>query len=322
MGARRRKGGVEGGRRSLRDLLGPRVVIPLPAGSLDDAVDRLAVVLAERTADPEPLMDQLRGAEADAVVPLGQSALLLHVRSDLVPEVRMALGVADRPFDFSPETARGARVLVIVVSPTSGTRAYLQTLAALGRVLRRKEVAERLGSATSAREVLSIPALGERVLGEELLVRDVMTSDVVSISLDATLAEAADLMIRLRLRALPVVNERREVMGMITDRQVMEHFLPRMGMADEAEDRGEGAGRRAVREVMQRSVMCLKEEESLRDVAALMINKDVERFPVCAEGELVGFLSRGDIIRRLLDPRALRRSRSGADREAAGEGGD
>jgi CBS domain-containing protein len=37
----------------------------------------------------------------------------------------------------------------------------------------------------------------------------------------------------------------------------------------------------------------------LDEVANLMINKDVEQFPVVSEGKLTGFLSRADIIRKL-----------------------
>jgi len=34
----------------------------------------------------------------------------------------------------------------------------------------------------------------------------------------------------------------------------------------------------------------------------LMINKDVVRVPVVRDGRLVGFLTRGDIVRKLLGP--------------------
>jgi len=55
-----------------------------------------------------------------------------------------------------------------------------------------------------------------------------------------------------------------------------------------------------VREVMDRSVLCVSEEQTLAEVATIMQNRDTERFPVVREGALVGFLTRGDIVRRLL----------------------
>ena len=50
---------------------------------------------------------------------------------------------------------------------------------------------------------------------------------------------------------------------------------------------------------MTRSVICLSEDQALADVATLMAAKDLERLPVTAEGKLTGFLTRGDILRKL-----------------------
>jgi CBS domain-containing protein len=61
-------------------------------------------------------------------------------------------------------------------------------------------------------------------------------------------------------------------------------------------------GGRTVREVMTRQVLCVAPEQSLAEVAALMTNKDVERVPVVRGGRLVGFLTRGDIVRKLIAP--------------------
>jgi len=57
-----------------------------------------------------------------------------------------------------------------------------------------------------------------------------------------------------------------------------------------------------VKEAMARSVLCVSDDQRLSDVANLMNNKDVDRFPVVREGIVVGFLTRADLIRRLLAP--------------------
>jgi CBS domain-containing protein len=45
--------------------------------------------------------------------------------------------------------------------------------------------------------------------------------------------------------------------------------------------------------------MCISEEQGLAELAAIMVNKDVERLPVVSDGQLTGFLTRGDIFRKL-----------------------
>jgi CBS domain-containing protein len=51
---------------------------------------------------------------------------------------------------------------------------------------------------------------------------------------------------------------------------------------------------------MDRSVLCVSEDQTIADVATMMVNKDADRFPVVREGVLVGFITRGDIVRRVL----------------------
>ena len=60
--------------------------------------------------------------------------------------------------------------------------------------------------------------------------------------------------------------------------------------------------------------MCVKEDEPLANVVRLMLDREIERLPVVREGQLVGFLTRGDIIRRL-----LLRDAAGETEETKGE---
>jgi CBS domain-containing protein len=51
---------------------------------------------------------------------------------------------------------------------------------------------------------------------------------------------------------------------------------------------------------MTRQVMCVNPDQPVAEVAAMMSNKDVDRVPVVRDGRLVGFLTRGDIVRKLI----------------------
>jgi CBS domain-containing protein len=51
---------------------------------------------------------------------------------------------------------------------------------------------------------------------------------------------------------------------------------------------------------MSRSVLSVSEDQTLQDVATLMNTKDVDRFPVTRDGAVVGFLTRADLVRKLV----------------------
>jgi CBS domain-containing protein len=103
-----------------------------------------------------------------------------------------------------------------------------------------------------------------------------------------------------------VVDDGGRVIGMLSQRELLQHllnnYLQRGGQsAPAAGTPAASDGRpRAVRDVMTRQVLCVSPEQPVAEVAAMMTNKDVDRVPVVREGRLVGFLTRGDIVRKLI----------------------
>lgn len=119
---------------------------------------------------------------------------------------------------------------------------------------------------------------------------------------DVSLVSAAHELIQTGLGALPVVDDERRLLGMLSERELMRHLLATEVLSDRSARPAAPAvqGKKTVRDVMTRQVLCVAPEQPVAEVAALMSNKDVERVPVVREGMLVGFLTRGDIVRKLI----------------------
>jgi CBS domain-containing protein/mannitol/fructose-specific phosphotransferase system IIA component (Ntr-type) len=274
------------------------ILIPLPTEDVGGAV-RALVDLLDRNgdlADPAAVKELLEKPRSREGVAVGPHLLLAHQRTDAVGRLVVALGVTEAPLPGGKVGKGGQRVVALVLAPPRESHAYLQLIAALVRELRDEEVVERLLAARSAAEVLAVPELAGMAVQPRLVVRDVMTPHAFQVSVDTSLRELIELMSRHDLKAVPVVGEKGEVLGMVTDRDLLRHLLP--SLRGGAEKR-EGAQPATVREVMTRSVMCISEEQSLLEIAGIMVNKDVERFPVVREGALSGFLTRGDLLRKL-----------------------
>ncbi len=60
------------------------------------------------------------------------------------------------------------------------------------------------------------------------------------------------------------------------------------------------------RGIMTRTVMCVSEEQSLIEAASIMVNRDVEQLPVIRAGEMVGFLTRVEVLRWLFPRTAFK----------------
>jgi CBS-domain-containing membrane protein len=108
-------------------------------------------------------------------------------------------------------------------------------------------------------------------------------------------------MVRAGVAGLPVVEADGRVVGMLSQRELLQHLLTKYlarGGAPAAQP--PDVRPRQVRDVMTRQVLCVSPDQPVAEVAAMMSNKDVDRVPVVSDGRLVGFLTRGDIVRKLI----------------------
>ena len=298
----------------LGDLLDERrILVPLETDSVREATVRLAQALVDSgaVADEDRLAELLKSDWPEDTVCVAGRAFLPHFRTDAVRVVALALGVAPEPIARAGDPNRTARVVALIVAPAKEASEYLRTMGALARALASDDVLAGLHAAATPADVLEIARLGDVTVPPNVTVRDVMSAGPVAVGPDTPLAAAAQLMLSRRISALPVTGESDEVLGILTDGHLLRFLLPQT-VQQLSTGQVRAVRRRAVKgspkdpralsvgEVMEKSVLCLDEDQTIADVAALMLAKEVERFPVTRDGALAGFLTRGDIVRRLL----------------------
>ena len=141
--------------------------------------------------------------------------------------------------------------------------------------------------------------------------KDVMTRQVIRIAPDASIFEALRLMLQHKISGLPVVNKIGNLVGIVSEGDFLrraetdtEHKRPRWlrflkGPGRIAEDYVRTHGRR-VDEVMTADVVTVSETAPLDEVVALMEKYHIKRVPVIREDELVGIVTRVNLLRALV----------------------
>jgi len=205
-------------------------------------------------------------------------------------------------------------------------------------------------SASCARTVTTRASSGdERLTWEEIenvvnrdVVRSVMTSKVLCVKPDASVFDAMKLLVDNRISAVPVVGEDMEVLGVVSEYDLMarvgkrettkavkdDGMFPRVGRCDEFNGNVEDMWKQfhALQERMYKAsgttvLLAMHEattvtpETPLVEATEIMLNQNVARMPVVNDkGTLVGILSRGDIMRRTFQ--AFMLAQQSADSEA------
>ena len=138
-----------------------------------------------------------------------------------------------------------------------------------------------------------------------MLARDIMIPDVIVVEADATLAEAARLMLRHGINGMPVVDAAGKVAGMIGIKDILRAPAPSgsdtwINRWTSLEDKAESLKRTPVRQVMARHVYAVTEHTPLVEVMARMTNWGTHPIPVLRHGRAVGIIGRADAARLLL----------------------
>jgi CBS domain-containing protein/mannitol/fructose-specific phosphotransferase system IIA component (Ntr-type) len=287
----------------LLDLLPQEhLVVPLEAPSLRAAVEQLLDRLVESGAVPESaaLRRKVRSEPLREVVGVSEDVILAHYRSEEIPAMALALGVARQPLPpDDPVMDARPRVVALILAPQDAAPLYLQATSSLARALRNPDMVETLVSQPDAAAVIALPQLQGLEIRPRLAVRDVMSHRVRVVPPDTPIRSVMELMLRRRVRAVPIVGSKGEVLGVVTESDLMRALLPQIPRVATDDEGDTTALDRPVREVMSRSVLCVSEDLGVGEVASMMINKDVEQLPVVQAGNITGMVSRGDIIRKL-----------------------
>ncbi len=111
-------------------------------------------------------------------------------------------------------------------------------------------------------------------------------SDVLTIDADATVLDAVARMVEANVGSL-LVTEDGEIAGIVTERD----YLRRVALEDR-DDRST-----PVREIMSSPLIVVTQDTSVDECMALMTDRRVRHLPVVEDGEVVGMVSIGDLVK-------------------------
>ena len=142
-------------------------------------------------------------------------------------------------------------------------------------------------------------------------VADIMTRQVISVTPQTTIAEAAQLLLDNRISGLPVVDPGGAVVGIVTEGDLLRrvetgtqrrhsHWLEFLIAPGRLAREYTDANARNVGEVMSAEVVSVTPGDALPEVIRLMEHHHVKRLPVIEAGRLVGIVSRANLVRALL----------------------
>jgi CBS domain-containing protein len=116
-------------------------------------------------------------------------------------------------------------------------------------------------------------------------VKDIMTKDVIKITSDRTVLEAAEIMDSKALGCL-IVTQKDKPIGIVTERDIVRRIVAKK-LPYTVE----------VSEIMSKDLTLVDPDASLKEAARLMSSNKIRRLPVVKDDKLVGIVVASDFVR-------------------------
>lgn len=141
----------------------------------------------------------------------------------------------------------------------------------------------------------------------------IMNQAVITINENANIEEIAKILSDHNVSGAPVVDEDNRILGIVTEGDLLHKLTnPRVpgflgllggiiyfnGVEQYREDFKKLAAIKA-KEIMTTKVVAVNRQTELKELAAIMVEKNIKRLPVVENDRVVGIISRADIIKTM-----------------------
>ncbi|RMH69921.1 MAG: CBS domain-containing protein [Gemmatimonadetes bacterium] len=126
----------------------------------------------------------------------------------------------------------------------------------------------------------------KKVTVSPLTVGEIMTSPVSRISIDTPISEVENFMEKNQIHGLPITNDQGELVGIISKTDVEKARVNQLMHAP-------------VKGFMTKQIKTISPQDTLDKAEALMIMHNIGRLPVLDAGQLVGIITRTDVLKHL-----------------------
>ena len=146
-----------------------------------------------------------------------------------------------------------------------------------------------------------------------LKAKDIMTSEVITVEMETTVNELAEILWKNRISGVPVLDDDGKVVAVVTENDLIDqskkiHIPTMISLLDsviflesskKTEKEIQKMAGNTVQDICSRELVTVNEETGLDEIATIMANKKVHTLPVLLDDNLVGVIGKSDIIRSM-----------------------
>jgi CBS domain-containing protein len=271
--------------------------------------------------DVEQAYEQIVRRESCGITFATPEVAVVHVRVEGLGQLRMAIGTSRQ----SPRCAASLegdrctsadmdaiKLVIMILAPLDDPTGYLRVIAALSRICRRDGFVEQVLALDDPRQVWEAFETANQQVPSYVKAGDMMRRDYPFLHDSDALSNAIDAFCRLQVSELPVVDRDGDLIGIVTEDELIRVCLPEY--ITWMEDLSPILNFEPFAEILRREssvpvieIMLFSEHYATVDedspaiqVAKLMMRRNVRQVYVVRDKELLGVITIQDFIHKVL----------------------
>lgn len=130
-----------------------------------------------------------------------------------------------------------------------------------------------------------------------MLVEDIMKTNVVTLPQSATIAKALELLHKHKIRHIPIVTEKNEVIGIVSDRDVRDASP---SIFEKEANNVHPELQNELRTIMSSPVITVHPLDFAEEIASIFYEQEFACVPVVSNGKLIGIVTEKDMLYSLI----------------------
>ena len=127
---------------------------------------------------------------------------------------------------------------------------------------------------------------------ENVLISQLLTRDVISVSENKTIYNAIKLLAKNNIGALPVINNSMELCGIISERDIIREMSKNIAV---------NFKKSFINSIMTSKVITIDKSKKSEEIMDIMSKNKIRHIPIVEKKILIGIVSIGDVVKRLLE---------------------
>ena len=132
-----------------------------------------------------------------------------------------------------------------------------------------------------------------------MLVRDWMTANVISLGVNSSVLDAAEILREKNIRQFPVIDAKGLLVGIVSDRDIRDAMPSKFIPGDAVDGKSGGLYTLTAGDIMTLDPITVTSDAAINEVAELLVKHKIGGLPVVDGGQISGIITQADVLRFL-----------------------